>query len=44
MKKDYMGIDIQLFQWEAEDVVTLSAGAFDNLQSGDLYKDDIFND
>ena len=44
MKKDYMEMDIRLFQWEVEDIVTLSAGAFDEAQSNDLVSDDIFND
>lgn len=44
MKKMYVEMDIQLFQWEVEDIVTLSAGAFDETQSNDLVEDDIFND
>ena len=44
MKKMYAEMDIQLFQWEEEDIVTLSAGEFDSGKDDDLMSDDIFND
>lgn len=44
MKKDYLEMDIQLLYFTTEDIVTLSAGAFDDAQSNDLVDDDIFND
>lgn len=44
MKKMYIEMDIQLFQWEVEDIVTLSAGEFDNNKENDVTGDDIFGD
>ncbi len=44
MKKIYAEMDIQLFQWEIEDIVTLSAGEFDGDKDNDLMSDDIFGD
>ena len=44
MKKDYLEIDIQLLYLTTEDIVTLSAGEFDdNNPEQDKVGDDIFN-
>ena len=44
MKKTYTEMDIQLTYWMATDIVTFSAGEFDDQQSNDLVGDDIFTD
>ena len=44
MKKNYIEMDIQLLYLATEDIVTLSAGEFDDDKEKDVIGDDIFND